>query len=58
MTFERINKIFFSVDTMTRGIVDSMLRVGLIEERRDNLFVVNPYIEPHLIKIFKREELL
>ncbi len=58
MTFERINKIFFSVDAMTRGIIGSMLRVGLIEERRDNLFIVNPYIEPHLIKIFKKEELL
>jgi amino acid transporter len=58
LTFERIDKIFFSGDAKTRGIVSSMLRAGLIEERRENLYVVNPFIEPHLVKVFKREELL
>jgi len=58
LTFERINKIFFSDEKLTRDIIGSMLRVGLIEERRDNLFIVNPYIEPHIVKIFKAEELL
>jgi len=58
LTFERINKIFFSDETTTRDIIGSMSRVGLIEEKRNNLFIVNPYVEPHLIKILKTEELL
>ena len=58
LTFERINKIFFSDDTGTKGIINSMLRSGLIEERREKLYIINNFIEPHLLRVFKREELL
>ena len=58
LTMERINKIFFSDDKRAGEIISSMLRSGIIEERREKLFIVNPYIEPHLIKVFKREGIL
>jgi len=58
LALERINEIFFSDDKMTREIISSMLRAGLIEERRENLYIINPFIEPHLIRVFKREGIL
>ncbi len=58
LTFERINKIFFSDNTRAKEIISSMLRAGLIEERRETLYIVNNFIEPHLVKILKNEELL
>jgi len=58
LSFEKINKIFFLDDVKSKRIINSMLRSGLIEEKRENLFIVNPLIEPHLIKVFKNEELI
>jgi len=58
LTYERINKIFFSDDLRSMSIVNSMLRAGLIEEKREKLYIVNSFVEPHLIKVFKREEVL
>ncbi len=58
LSYDRINRVFFSDDATTRGIINSMLRVGLIEARREDLYIVNPFIEPHLLKVLKKEELL
>ena len=58
LTFDSINKIFCSDNTRAKEIISSMLRAGLIEERRESLYIVNNFIEPHLIKILKNEELL
>ncbi len=58
LTFERINKIFFLEETRSQEMVNSMLRAGLIEERREHLYIVNEFIEPHLIRFFKKEGLL
>jgi amino acid transporter len=58
LTLERINRIMFSDEKLTGELISSMLRSGLIEERRENLYIVNPFIEPHLIRVFKREGML
>jgi amino acid transporter len=54
----RLTGIFFEDDIRINGIISALLRAGLIEERNENLFVVNPLIEPHLIRVLKKEELL
>jgi hypothetical protein len=58
MTYARINRMFFQDDVRTRGIIGSMSRAGIIEEKIEDLYVVNNYIEPHLIRALKREGLL
>ncbi|HUW93216.1 MAG TPA: hypothetical protein VMV74_08635 [Bacteroidales bacterium] len=58
LTLERITKIFFSDDARTSEVIGSMLRAGLIEEKRENLYIVNNYLEPHLIKALKRSRAL
>ena len=58
MTFERINKIFFMDELKSKGTINSMLRAGLIEEKRDKLYIVNSFIESHIIKVLRREERL
>jgi hypothetical protein len=58
LTFERIARIFYSDDTNARNVLSSMLRAGLLEERRENLYVINNYIESHVIRALKSEELL
>jgi len=58
LTFERIRRIFFGDELMTRGIISSMLRAGIIEEKKEKLYMVNQCIEPHLLRIFRKEELL
>jgi GTPase SAR1 family protein len=58
LTQERINRIFFDDYNKARLIINSMLRAGLIEERGEKLYIVNRYIESHLINVFKGEEVL
>jgi hypothetical protein len=57
LTMERIKRIFFMDENKAKEIISSLLRTGLIEEKRENLYIVNQYIEPHLIKAFKEEGL-
>ena len=58
LNYERIDTIFSDENTRMHGIIGTMLRTGLIEERNEDLFIVNPFIEPHLIRVLKSEELL
>jgi hypothetical protein len=58
LTFERISRIFFGDESTTKVVISSMLRAGIIQEKKERLYTVNQCIEPHLIKIFKKEELL
>ena len=58
MTFERINKIFFLDEAKTRSIISSMIRSGMIEEKRENLYIINQYIEPHVVSTFRKEGIL
>jgi amino acid transporter len=58
LTYERIRKIFFSDDAKTSEVISSLMRAGLIEEKRENLYIVNNYIEPHLITALKRNRAL
>ncbi|OFY68273.1 MAG: hypothetical protein A2V64_07345, partial [Bacteroidetes bacterium RBG_13_43_22] len=54
LTCARLDRIFLQDDARTRGIINALLRTGLIEERNEDLFVVNPFIEPLLIRVLKR----
>ena len=58
LTYARLDNIFLQDEAKTRGIISALLRTGLVEERNEDVFVVNPFIEPHILKVFKREELL
>ncbi len=58
LNYSRLDKIFSQDESRTHGIISALLRTGLIEERNEDLFIVNTFIEPHLIRVFKREELL
>ena len=58
LTYAKLEKIFLHDHTRIHGIISSLLRTGMIEERNEDLFIVNTFIEPHLIRILKREELL
>jgi amino acid transporter len=58
LTFSRFDKIFGQDEARTHGIISALLRTGLIEERSEDLFIVNTFIEPYLIRSLKREELL
>ena len=58
LTIERISRIFFRDEATTRQVISSMVRAGIIEEKKENLYVLNEYIEPLLVRIFKKEELL
>ncbi|HUX96437.1 MAG TPA: hypothetical protein VMV47_11965 [Bacteroidales bacterium] len=58
LTYNKLNRIFSNDQTRIKDILNALLRTGLIEERNEDLFVVNTYIEPHLIRIFRKEELL
>ena len=57
LTYDRLDMIFLQ-DGKTHEILSSLLRTGLVEERNKDLFVISPFIEPHLIRVFKGEELL
>ena len=58
LNYERIQKIFQSDETWTRAIISSLLRAGLIEEIKEELYMVNSFVEPHIIRTFNREGLL
>ncbi|MCU0472318.1 MAG: amino acid permease [Bacteroidales bacterium] len=58
LSYARLNNIFSHDETRINRIISALLRTGLIEERNDDLFIINTYIEPHLIKVLRKEELL
>ena len=58
LTYNRLNRIFSDDNSKMKDIINALLRTGLIEQRNEDLFVVNTFIEPHLIRIFRKEELL
>jgi amino acid transporter len=58
LTYAGLNKIFSHDDIRTHGIISALLRTGLIEERNEDLFIVNTFIEPHLIRVLRSEDLL
>lgn len=58
LSFKKMTQLFLSDDLHARSVVGSMSRAGLIEERNENLFIVNTFLEPHIIRTFKREGLL
>ncbi len=58
LTTERISKIFFMDTVKAKALISSMSRAGLIEEKKDNLYIVNQFLEPHLISVLKKEKLL
>ncbi|MBE0648818.1 MAG: amino acid permease [Bacteroidales bacterium] len=58
LTYERIQKIFQSDEAWTRAIIGSLSRAGLIEKMKEDLYMVNGFVEPHLMRTFKREGLL
>lgn len=58
LTRNRIAGIFHSDEAKSDEIINSLWRTGLIEQRQKDIFVINHYIEPHLLKVFKAEHLL
>ena len=58
LTLARLSGIFSRDEGRIREIMDTLLQKGLIEEKRENLFIVNTFIEPHLIRVFKSQELI
>jgi hypothetical protein len=58
LTFDRLKNVFHSNDSQTKYIVSSLLRVGLIMEVNEEIFLVNSFVRQHLINVFKKEGLL
>lgn len=58
LSYQKVNRIFFGDESTTSAIVSSMLRAGIITEKKEQLYMVNQCIEPHLLRIFGKEELL
>jgi amino acid transporter len=58
LTFDRIANIFSPDDARTSDVISAMLRAGLIEEKRENLYIVNNFLEPHLIKALRNSRAL
>jgi len=58
LTFDRIKKVFHSDDAQTKYVISSLLRVGLIRQINEEIYLVNSYVRPHLISVFKKEGLL
>jgi len=59
MTLEKISRQFFFPDEATaRAAVKNLLRAGLVVEGKDNVFMVNQFVEPLLVKTFRREGVL
>jgi amino acid transporter len=58
LTLTRLERIYSRDDRRERGILNALLRTGIVQERNEGLFIINPYIEPHLIKVLKSEDLL
>ncbi|HNS17891.1 MAG TPA: hypothetical protein PKH94_01985 [Bacteroidales bacterium] len=55
MDCDKMARIFHMDSVRAKDIIISMERVGLIEERNENLYNVNTYLEPHLVRAFKKE---
>lgn len=58
LTLSRLERIYSGDDKNARGILNALMRTGLVQERNEDLFRINPFIEPHLVKVLKKEELL
>ncbi len=59
MSLEKISRLFlFPDEAAARATIKNLLRAGLIVEGKDNVFTVNQFVEPLLVRIFRREGVL
>lgn len=58
LTAEKIKKMFFSDEIKTSDIINSLLRAGLIDSKNEDMYTINSFVSPQLIRVFKKEGLL
>jgi len=58
MPYDRLERIMGIEADHTAEITNSLIRMGLLEERPEKLLLINPYIEPFIRKVFKQKGLL
>jgi hypothetical protein len=58
MLYNKLEKVLGIEAHITRAIVNSLLRRGLIEERANRLLLINPYVEPFVRTVLKRKGLV
>jgi amino acid transporter len=58
MPYHKLERVLGIEAHITEGIVNSLLRRGLIEERSDRILHINPYVEPFVRKVIKRKGLV
>jgi len=59
MSSERVARLIYSGNMEhTDRILQAMKRSGLVESLKDDVYMVNQYLQPHLVGAFRREGLL
>jgi hypothetical protein len=58
LSMERLTKLLNLDPTETDEIVTTLKRTGLIVEKSSQVYMVNIYVEPYLIQVFKQKGLL
>ncbi|MCF8365564.1 MAG: hypothetical protein K9H16_07275 [Bacteroidales bacterium] len=58
MPLSKLERVLGISPHLTKALVNSMIRSGLIEERTENLLLINPYAEPFVRKVIKRKGLV
>lgn len=58
MSIEKLQRVFAADFPALRMTLNSLVRAGLILERAKDLYVLNPYVEPFVVKAFKEKEWL
>ncbi|MBS4057295.1 MAG: hypothetical protein KGZ82_08270 [Bacteroidales bacterium] len=58
LSLDRVQAMFHLDKQSATDMLQAMIRTGLVEQRLEGTFIVNGFIEPHLIRELKKENLL
>ncbi len=58
LTYGQLLRMFEYSDYELQDLLQALSRCGLVKERTRNVYLVNPYIEPFILKVFKQKEWL
>ena len=58
MDIKKMGRVMARTDEEINKVLRPLRLNGLIQEKAEGVFVINPFVEPHVVKILKNKDLL
>jgi amino acid transporter len=58
MTIQKLGRVLADADEEIARTIRPLRLNGLLQEKTEGVYVINPYVEPHVVRMLKQRELL